>query len=415
MMPGMDGFEVCEQIRANPSTAHIPIVMVTALSETAERVRGLEAGADDFLTKPVDDTALLARVRTLVRLKTMMDELRLREETSNQLGVSGGAGAGGEEDFSGSSVLVVEDVSPDAALVDEALSPHCKVTIESDPEKAVELAHTGDFDLAVVSLTLKDVDGLRLCSQLRSAEETRQISLLALAPVEDNAMLVRALDIGVNDYLARPIDRNELRARARTQLRRKAYQDKLRQNYQDRMVMAVTDSLTGLHNRRYLESHLGTVVDRAMEGGKPAAVLMLDIDHFKAVNDTYGHPIGDEVLVECARRIQLGVRGVDLAVRYGGEEFVVIVPDTTLDVAQLVAERLRASFADEPFPVSADVGELEVTISTGVAITGAAKETAEELLRRADEALYEAKRAGRNRVVTADPADGAAPQIPNSA
>lgn len=414
MMPGMDGFEVCERIRENPNTAHIPIVMVTALSETAERVRGLEAGADDFLTKPVDDTALFARVRTLVRLKTMMDELRHREETSNQLGVTGGTGPGGE-DFSSSNVLVVDDVSPDAALVKEALAPHCNVTVEPDPEKAVELAHSGEFDLAVVSLILQGVDGLRLCSQLRSAEETRQMSLLALAPVEDNAMLVRALDIGVNDYLAKPIDRNELRARARTQLRRKAYQDKLRQNYQDRMVMAVTDSLTGLHNRRYLESHLGTAVDRATEGGKPAAVLMLDIDHFKAVNDTYGHPIGDEVLVECAKRIQLCVRGVDLAVRYGGEEFVVVVPDTTLDVAQIVAERLRASFADEPFQVSADVGKLEVTISTGVAITGAAKETAEELLRRADEALYEAKRTGRNRVVTAEPADGAASQIPNSA
>ncbi|MCH8183079.1 MAG: PleD family two-component system response regulator [Proteobacteria bacterium] len=414
MMPGMDGFEVCERIRANPNTTHIPIVMVTALSEAAERVRGLEAGADDFLTKPVDDTALFTRVRTLVRLKTMMDELRLREETSTQLGVSGAAAVDGE-DFSNSKVLVVDDDSSDSKLIEEALSSYCGVTVEPDAEKAVELAHSGEFDLAVVSLIQRDADGLRLCSQLRSAEETRQMSLLALAPKEDNALLVRALDLGVNDYLAKPIDRNELRARVRTQLRRKIYQDKLRRNYQDRMVMAVTDSLTGLHNRRYLESHLDTAVSRATEGGKPAAILMLDIDHFKAVNDTYGHPIGDEVLVECAKRIQICVRGVDLAVRYGGEEFVVIVPDTTLDIAQIVAERLRASFAGQPFPVSADVGELPVTISIGVAITGAARETGEDLLRRADEALYEAKRTGRNRIVMAEPADGVAPQIPNSA
>lgn len=414
MMPEMDGFEVCERIRANPNTMHIPIVMVTALSEAAERVRGLEAGADDFLTKPVDDTALFARVRTLVRLKTMMDELRLREETSNQLGVSGAAASDGE-DFSNSRVLVVDDVSSDAALIEEALSPHCGVTVEPDPEKAVELAQSGDFDLAVISLIQRNADGLRLCSQMRSAEETRQMSLLAVAPEEDNALLVRALDIGVNDYLAKPIDRNELRARVRTQLRRKIYQDRLRQNYQDRMVMAVTDSLTGLHNRRYLESHLDTAVSRATEGGKPAAVLMLDLDHFKAVNDTYGHAIGDEVLVECAKRIQISVRGVDLAVRYGGEEFVVIVPDTTLDVAQRVAERLRCSIGEQLFQVSADVGELPVTISIGVAITGAAKETGEDLLRRADEALYEAKGTGRNRIVTAEPADDAASQIPNSA
>ena len=179
--------------------------------------------------------------------------------------------------------------------------------------------------------------------------------------------------------------------------------------------MAVTDSLTGLHNRRYLESHLDTAVSRSTEGGKPAAVLMLDLDHFKAVNDTHGHAVGDEVLVECAKRIQISVRGVDLAVRYGGEEFVVIVPDTTLKVAQSVAERLRRSIGDQLFQVSADVGELPVTISIGVAITGAAKETGEDLLRRADEALYEAKRTGRNRIVTAEPGGGSVQKIPNSA
>jgi two-component system cell cycle response regulator len=181
------------------------------------------------------------------------------------------------------------------------------------------------------------------------------------------------------------------------------------------MVMAVTDSLTGLHNRRYLESHLDTAVSRALEGGKFAAVLMLDLDHFKAVNDTHGHAVGDEVLVECAKRIQICVRGVDLAVRYGGEEFVVIVSDTSLDVAQRVAERLRRSFEDRLFKVSADVAEIPVTISVGVAITGAAKETGEDLLLRADGALYEAKRTGRNRTVTAEPAGDSDQKIPNSA
>lgn len=414
MMPGMNGFEVCESIRANPHTSHIPVVMVTALSEAAERVRGLEAGADDFLTKPVDDRAMFARVRTLVRLKTMMDELRLREETSSQLGVSV-APASSSEDFSGSNVLVVDDFLPDAKLVEEALSPHCGVTIEHDADKALQLARSGDFDLAVVSLLQVEADGLRLCSQLRTAEETRQMSLLALAPEEDSATLVRALDVGVNDYLAKPIDRNELRARVRTQLRHKLYQDKLRQNYQDRMVMAVTDSLTGLHNRRYLESHLETAVSRAAEGDTVAAVLMLDLDHFKAVNDTYGHAVGDEVLVECAKRIQIGVRGVDLAVRYGGEEFVVLVTDTTLDVALLIAERLKHLIGNKLFPVSVDPGAIPLTISTGVAITCAAGETGEGLLRRADAALYEAKRNGRNRIVMAGPADGSASQIPHSA
>ena len=227
------------------------------------------------------------------------------------------------------------------------------------------------------------------------------MSLLALVPKADSEGLARALDIGVNDYLVKPIDHNELRARARTQLRRKVYQDKLRRNFQDRMVMAVTDPLTGLHNRRYLLSHLDTLATRAAQGGKPGAVLMSDIDHFKKVNDTYGHAVGDEVLVECAKRIQLCIRGVDLGVRYGGEEFVIVIPDTNLDVAQMVAERLRASIGETPFPVSADVGEIDITISVGISFTGEDKDTGEVLLRRADEALYEAKRGGRNRVICA--------------
>ncbi len=401
MMPGMDGFEVCERIRANPNTTHIPIVMVTALSEAVDRVRGLEAGADDFLTKPVDDVALLARVRTLVRLKTMMDELRLREETSSQLGVLVGEAALGDEELGGTRALVVDDQLKDARLVQEALSSYCDITVEPDGDKALALAQSGGFDLAVISLLHKGLDGLRLCSHLRSSEETRQMSLLVLVPKGDSEGLVRALDIGVNDYLVKPIDHNELRARARTQLRRKVYQDKLRQNYQDRMVMAVTDPLTGLHNRRYLLSHLDTLAVRAAQGGKPGAVLMADIDHFKKVNDTYGHAVGDEVLVECAKRIQLSIRGADLGVRYGGEEFVVVIPDTNLEVAQIVAERLRGSIGDKPFPVSADVGALTVTISVGISFTRGDKDTGEDMLRRADEALYEAKRGGRNRVVCA--------------
>ncbi|MBT3701493.1 MAG: PleD family two-component system response regulator [Alphaproteobacteria bacterium] len=401
MMPEMDGVEVCRIVKADPKLSHIPIVMVTALSEPGDRVRGLEAGADDFLTKPVNDVALFARVRSLVRLKMMMDEFRLREQTSSEMGVLGEEGAVLNLDTTGANILVIDDSIADGRVITSTLEVDNQVTVVSEPEKALDVARYGNFDLIIVSLLLRSSDGLRLCSNLRTMDDTRQASILVL--IEDNQIdqLVKALDIGANDYLMKPIDRNELLARALTQIRRKRYQDRLRENYQLSMAMAVTDVLTGLHNRRYMESHLGNLVRRAVEGGRPVSLVMLDIDFFKAVNDTHGHDVGDEVLKEFAHRIQQNVRGIDLAARYGGEEFMIVMPETDLTVAQTVAERLRGFVAEQPFKVSADVGELVVTVSLGVTVSGPG-DVPETMIKRADDALYKAKHDGRNRVVIID-------------
>ena len=162
---------------------------------------------------------------------------------------------------------------------------------------------------------------------------------------------MRGLEIGINDYLVRPIDKNELLARVRTQIRKKRYTERLRDNVQLSIEAAITDGLTGLHNRRYMESHLGALVEQASARGKPLAVLVLDIDYFKSVNDTYGHDAGDDVLREFAIRVRKSIRGIDLACRYGGEEFVVVMPETDMAVAATVAERLRRRIATEAFPI----------------------------------------------------------------
>jgi len=404
MMPEMDGVEVCRIVKGDPKLSHIPIVMVTALSEPSDRVRGLEAGADDFLTKPVNDVALFARVRSLVRLKMMMDEFRLREQTSSEFGVFGDEGGVLQLETDGAKILVVDDSAADGRVIQSTLEAGHNVTVVSEPDRALEAARAGDFDLIIVSLLLRESDGLRLCSSLRTMEETRQSSLLVL--IEDTQVdhLVKALDIGVNDYLMKPIDRNELMARSLTQIRRKRYQDKLRDNYQMSMAMAVTDVLTGLHNRRYMESHLGNLVRRAVEGARPVALVILDIDHFKLVNDAHGHDVGDEVLKQFSERIQQNVRGIDLAARYGGEEFIIVMPDTDLAVAQSVAERLRQFIADLPFTVSTEEGKLDISASFGVTASGTT-DTPETMIKRADEALYQAKHEGRNRVVVHDPVD----------
>jgi two-component system, cell cycle response regulator len=398
MMPEMDGFEVCCRLKSNPATHHIPVVMVTALDQPADRVRGLEAGADDFLTKPVSDVALIARVRSLSRLKLMTDELRMRAVTSREIGIESPEREAIAEAGRNGHVLIVDDRALAAERLQAMLTPEHDVDIETDPNAAVFHAAEGNYDLLIVSLGLENFDGLRLCSQVRSLDRTRNVPILAIADADTNGRLVRGLEIGVNDYLTRPVDKHELKARVRTQIRRKRYTERLRDNVQMSIEMAITDALTGLYNRRYMESHVGALVEQAATRGKPLTVLVLDIDYFKAINDTHGHDAGDDVLREFALRVRKSIRGIDLACRYGGEEFVVVMPETDMAVATVVAERLRRRIASDPFPIQEGARKVEVTISIGIAALGRC-DTAASMIKRADQALYRAKRDGRNRVV----------------
>lgn len=400
MMPGMDGFEVCRRLKSSPETAHIPVVMVTALDQPTDRVSGLDAGADDFLTKPVNDIALFARVKSLVRLKMMTDEIRMREATGQSLGISEAFEALSPNAVDlGGRILLVEDRESTANRTAEALVPGFELEITGDPMDALMRARDGDYDLIILSLSLQNSDGMRLCSQLKSLESTRHTPVLVLVEEGDTKRLVRALEIGVNDYLIRPIDRNELVARTKTQIKRKRYSDKLRQNLDLSLEMAITDQLTGLFNRRYMSRHLATQVAASHESKKPLSVLIMDMDYFKSVNDTYGHAAGDEVLRAFSMRLKANVRGIDLACRYGGEEFVVIMPETDVAFAYAVAERLRQNVADVPFPIPGLTTPLTVTVSIGVTSLETPEDTSDSILKRADAALYRAKRDGRNRVV----------------
>jgi two-component system cell cycle response regulator len=399
MMPDMDGFEVCRRIKKNPVTQHIPVVMVTALDQPSDRVTGLDAGADDFLTKPVSDLVLIARVRSLTRLKMMTDELRMRAVTSREIGLENPAREAVTDDGRGAHVLIVDDRQASYDRMAQTLAEEHTVDVETDPRQAVFQVADSAFDLAIISLGLENYDGLRLCSHIRSLERTRNLPLLAIAEADDNARLMRGLEIGVNDYLIRPIDRQELLARVRTQVKKRRYTERLRDNVQLSIEAAITDALTGLHNRRYMESHLGTLVEQAASRGKPISILVLDIDFFKAINDSHGHAAGDDVLKEFSRRLKKAVRGIDLACRYGGEEFVVVMPDTDIGVATMVAERLRRRIASEPFPINQNSRTVQATISIGIAAMHSCEDEAADIVKRADQALYRAKRDGRNRVV----------------
>jgi two-component system, cell cycle response regulator len=399
MMPGMDGFEVCRHLKSSPLTAHLPVVMVTALDQPADRLKGLEAGADDFLTKPVNETALLARVKSLVRLKMLTDELRMRASASRDVGISDPNADALADTGLGGKILIVDDRPTSYERLANSLGQVHNVEIETNPQQAMLRAPEGNFDLVMVSLSLDNFDGLRLCSQLRTMERTRKVPLLIIADIDDEQRILRGLEIGVNDYLTRPVDRNEMLARVRTQVRRKRYIDSLGNAVTQSMEAAIVDTLTGLHNRRYMQSHLTQLINEGASSGTAFSLMILDIDHFKLVNDTWGHDAGDEVLKEFSARIRKAIRGIDMACRSGGEEFVVLMPETEPQVAQLVAERIRMRVERQPFPIYGGKKSISVTVSVGVSGYRAGHTTADALMKRADEALYRAKRDGRNRVI----------------
>ncbi len=396
MMPGMDGFQVCRRLKDDPDTRHVPVVLITALDGRADRVAALEAGADDFLTKPIDDVMLFARVRSLTRLKAVIDELRDREASGRRVGLI--AGVASRLGGSGGRILIVDDNLHQAQRVFSELTIEHRPVVESEYDKALMTAK-GLVDLVIVNVGAKGFDGLRFAAQLRSDPATRNLPILAVADYDERGRVIKALEIGVNDILARPIDPGELAARAKTQIRRKRYTDYLRHNLDHSIELAVTDHLTGLHNRRYMQSQLEALMVRARAGGEPVATLLIDIDHFKDINDRFGHEVGDEVLREFAERLASSVRAIDLPVRHGGEEFVVVMPDTTLEDAQRIAERICMHVAGSPFRVLDGEELLSVTISIGVAVSLGPEDELRALLKRADQALYDAKSGGRNRVI----------------
>ncbi|MCE2992594.1 MAG: PleD family two-component system response regulator [Alphaproteobacteria bacterium] len=396
MMPEMNGLDATKILKSDPEVSYIPIIMVTALNAQEDKVRGLEAGADDFLTKPINDQQLMTRLKSLVRLKFMNDELRLRNQTGLEFGF-GGIDMHRCNKISGAKVAVIDDEDIQFKKIQDKLA---NSGIETSMYRGIEGVINGEveYSLIIISTTMLEHDGLMLCSLLRSIEKFRHTPILIVVDESDDISLAKGLEIGVNDYLLSPIDTNELMARVATQIKRKNYHEELKQNYLESLQSSVTDSMTGLFNRRYFETHIRNMIEGSNFGHDNLALIMIDIDYFKKVNDTYGHQSGDAVLVQCAQILRNNLRLTDMSARYGGEEFIIVLPATCLEVGMNVAERIRQSVTESKFAIPVEPNAIDVTISAGVSSIKQG-DNLESLVARADKNLYQAKEAGRNQVV----------------
>lgn len=403
-MPDMEGVAICKRLKDDPDTARIPVIIIATHNDNASKIAALRAGADEFMTRPLDDQALLARVRSLLRARDTVEELELRDSTSRELGFAETATS-----FTPPATIAMIAATPVTSMAWKTAlgkATHDKaVVIPKEQALAQTIAEkTPDVFVIACDLTKPD-EGLRLMSELRSRPDTRHSAILMVIPKDANTKSATALDLGANDLMFEGFDPEELVLRVKTQIRRKKMADRLRETMRDGLRLAVIDPLTNLYNRRYAMPHLARIAERAKTTGRPYAVMVLDIDRFKSVNDTYGHAAGDAVLQEVANRIKDNLRGVDMVARIGGEEFLVAMPDTQLDAARMAAERLCRVIDGRPVELSMGKGNVQVSLSIGVAMGWVAKagqygdaQTVEQLIESADQALFLSKSDGRNQV-----------------
>ena len=404
---------VTKVLRKDKRNKSIPVIVLTSNHDPNLLREALRAGVEDVLEPEAQSAYLLARIRRLLRQRDALEELAARNLTDRELGL---AEAPSAFQSPGQVALVTaNDITGRAwenALT--PLMPH-KLLRASHQETLSALSPEDDVDMFIVQENPDQPDDtLRFLAELRSRRQLRTAAVILVthpgADHGDNAenRLAMTLDIGANDILRHGFDAEELSLRVSAHMTRKREDDQLRNKVSDELRVAVRDPLTGLYNRRYALPHLNRIASRSIKTGRGFALMMIDIDKFKSVNDTYGHSVGDKVLVEVAARLQDNIRKQDLLARMGGEEFLVAMPDADLAHAQMLADRVCRLVRERPIHAAPNSPPIYVTVSLGVAMSawpqadvGVSREGRDAMLRnlldRADHALYEAKSHGRNR------------------
>jgi two-component system cell cycle response regulator len=401
MMPEMNGHELTRRLRSHSRTNNTPILLLTSLDSTDDRVNGLVAGADDFFTKTAPDAEMLARVRSFISLGKMRAQLQAQHEAMARVM---------REPEAPTPPQARVEIIHHMPVVSERLARAVRGSPQGGEFQLTQRAPsqrmlTSDADLLVVSYAVALEGDQPLLKRFGFDEEAP--ALLVVDESESTSRRVMAFDAGADDYLTLQTPMAELAARLGSALRRQRRQRQLRTSRDRAMLVAVTDPLTGLYNRAYFHEALGVEFRRAQRYKHPMTLVLLDLDHFKQVNDNLGHTAGDQALREVSLRLRQTARSTDVVARHGGEEFAMILPETDLEHGLIAAERFRAA-VDGATVHGARGGSRALTISAGVGCYPAHATSMSELIELTDAALYSAKRTGRNRVcavsVGAEPA-----------
>ncbi|WP_197919061.1 diguanylate cyclase [Thiosulfatihalobacter marinus] len=410
-LPDMTVQAFCRRLRMQDGGAQTPVIIVAEAPTRAARLDFLQAGVDDVISRPQDDAVLLARIRSLLRNRDAIEELRVRDTAARALGF-----AEPPPDYEAPASVAFVTGSAEQGVrwrsLLQAISPG-QMRQHSLGDALRNLSKCPPPDAFVIALQSNaPEEALRFLAEIRARSATRKSAVLVVQDHADPATSIDALDLGANDVMPRGFDPEEAALRLAALIRRKRLADRLRQNLHDGLNAAVTDPLTGLHNRRFALPQLARIARQSGTMGTNFAVMVADLDHFKDVNDRYGHVAGDVVLAEIARRMRATLSDADLIARIGGEEFLIVVQGADRHDARAVARRLCAAVRAAPVYLQGRDIQIPVTVSIGVAMGDALRQeecaspdsTASDLLDLADQALYGAKAHGRDQVTLGRPA-----------
>ncbi len=401
VMPDIDGFELTRRVKKDPRTKNTPIILVTVLNKLENEVTGIEAGAEEFLNKPVHPLELQARVNSMLRLKQYRDQLELRTRFKTHLnGIQKIEEDWKEEKNLGQNILIVEDNEVDIMVITNALKGQdINLEVVRTGKETLAYLENHEIDLLLLDILLPDMDGFEICRMIKSSEEKKDVQVVIVTCLNDLESKIKGIELGADDFLVKPIVGRELLARIKVLLEKKAYLDKLRSHYVSAVNSAQRDWLTGLYNHGYFKDYLKDEAERALVRGFSLSLIMIDVDDFKKCNDLLGHSAGDAILRELGQILRNNVREVDVAARYGGEEFAIVLPYADKEIAKRIAERIQKAILAHDF-FDKELKLLErITVSMGVAAVPQDASGAEELIERADEMLYRAKQSGKNRVI----------------
>ncbi len=399
MMPGIDGFEVTRILKKDKTTRNIPIIHITALDSSADKAMALEAGADEFLNKPINTKELLTRIRSLLRLKKYQEQLNTRRTSEAHFLSPETSEPKFEKEDHKATILIADTNKKHVDFLKKNLGPYCsKFFVTGSGKEAALIAETEQVDIVLMDIPLSDMDGHEVCRRLKKMDRSRNLQVITITSMVDLETKLKSIELGTDDYLVKPVNELELKARIKSFIKKKVYLDVLVSKYESAVKSSITDQLTSLYNHTFLKHYLGLEITRALLQKHNLMLVILDIDNFKEINDSYGHQEGDRIIKETAAAIRSSVREIDVCARYGGDEFAVVLPYTDRRIGSMIVERIWKNIGNIQLPQHGTNGTGRISVSVGVAICPRDALDVQDLIHKADMAMYQIKKNGKNRI-----------------